>query len=86
MPVLLKWGKKDYSTTNKKLSISQPFEELYGWNSELKLIMRARRALTGQKKMVVILDFIWISISQVFEELQGLNFELKLIRKAFCIM
>ena len=67
-------------------SISQPFEELQGWNSEFKLI--TPKSITGiysdtklsrfglaSLPMVAILDF-QMSISQPFEELQGWNSEL----------
>ena len=55
------------------MSISQLFEELRGFNSELKLITHI--SITGShfetKKMAAILDFKKMSISQPFEELQG---------------
>ena len=67
-------------------SISQPFEELQGWNSEFKLI--TPKSITGiysdtklsrfglaSLPMVAILDF-QMSISQPLEELQSWNSEL----------
>ena len=72
-----------------QMSISRPFEELQGWNSEFKLI--TPKSITGTYSdtkvsmfglasllMAAILDFKK-SISQPFEELQSWNSEFKLI-------
>ena len=72
-----------------QMSISRPFEELQGWNSEFKLITpkSITRTYSDTKlsmfglaglSMAAILDF-QMSISQLFEELQGWNLEFKLI-------
>ena len=72
-----------------QMPISQPFEELQGWNSEFKLI--TPKYITGTYSdtklgrfglaslpVVTILDFK-ISISQTFEEVEGWISKLKLI-------
>ena len=72
-----------------QMSISQPFEELQGWNLEFKLFTPKyiTRTYSDTKlsmfglaslPMAAILDF-QMSISQLFEELQGWNLAFKLI-------
>ena len=62
--------------------MSQPFEELQGWNSELKLITPI--SISGshfetKKHGSHLRFFLKMSISQPFQELQGWNSEFKLI-------
>ena len=72
-----------------QMSISRPFEELQGWNSEFKPItpksitktyIDTKLSMFGLVSllMAAFLDF-QKSISQPFEELQGWNLEFKLI-------
>ena len=67
--------------------ISQPFEELQGWNSEFKLITPIQQFLNhgGHHGTMAAILNIQMSISQPFEELQGWNSEFKLFTTTYII-
>ena len=69
---------KFFSTNNKKISISQPYEELQDRNSELKLITSKAISSRHIGTRTAILElwmpsWIYLYMSHLFEELQDLN-------------
>ena len=71
--MVVKNGTKKIPLPTMKLSISQQFEELYGWNFELKLITPI--SITGSHfgTKAAILDFLNIHISAIWRA-KGLKF------------